>query len=78
MIPGIRQRAIVGEGGKIEIRSPELPPSAVVEVIVMIEPAEGDTTECLLSSEANRKRLMESLEDLKDRSRYRFPASATL
>ena len=37
MINGIRQKAIVGKGGRIEIRSPELPMVITVEIIVLIE-----------------------------------------
>jgi len=33
MIAGVRQKAVVGEGGKIEILSPELPNGTLVEVI---------------------------------------------
>lgn len=62
MITGIRQKTVVGEGGKIEIVSSDLPPGAEVEVIVFVEPVEQDETECLLSTEANRKHLLEALD----------------
>lgn len=37
MLNGLRQKAIVKPGGVIEICSPELPPGATVEVIVLLE-----------------------------------------
>lgn len=37
MDKAIKQKAIVKPGGIVEIRSPELPPGAVVDVIVIIE-----------------------------------------
>jgi len=67
MITGIRQKTVVREGGKIEIVSPELPTGAVVEVIVVVEPVEQDTTEYLLSTEANRKHLLEAMENIEKR-----------
>jgi len=70
MINGIRQQTVVKEGGKVEIMSSELPIGAKVEVFVWIEPYEQDTTEYLLSTEANRKHLLQAMENLKDRSSY--------
>jgi antitoxin YefM len=70
VISGIRQRVIVGEGGTIEVLAPDLPKGTTVEVIVFIEPEERDTTDYLLSTEANRRHLLQALEDLEDRSRY--------
>jgi antitoxin YefM len=70
MIAGIRQKTIVGEGGKIELSSPELPSGMLVEVIILVEPEEQDTTEYLLSTEANRNHLLQALHDLDDPSRY--------
>jgi len=72
MLTGIRQTARVVEGGKIEIQSLELPIGALVEVIVLVEPDAQDTTEYLLSTEANRTHLREALRDLKDPSSYRY------
>ncbi len=63
MITGIREKTIVREGGKIEISSPDLPIGAEVEVIVLVEGEEQDTTEYLLSTEANREHLMKALRD---------------
>jgi antitoxin YefM len=70
MITGVRQKTVVGEGGKIELSSPELPPGTLVEVIVLVEPEEQDTTEYLLSTEANREHLLQALRDLDDSSCY--------
>ncbi len=79
MIAGIRQKAVVGEGGKIEVSSPELPSGMLVEVIVMVEPAEQqDTTGYLLSTEANRNHLLQALRDLEDPSRYIYVNPADL
>jgi antitoxin YefM len=64
MISGIREKTVVKEGGKIEISSPDLPDGAQVEVIVVIE--EQDTTEYLLSTEANRRHLERAMKDLEN------------
>ncbi len=69
MITGIREKAIVKEGGRIEILSPDLPIGMEVEVIVLVED-EQDTTEYLLSTEANRKYLEEALEELKHPEKF--------
>ena len=78
MITGIRQKTIVGEGGKIEFLSPELPSGMLVEVIVLVEPEEQDTTEYLLSQETNRTHLLEALQDLDNPSCYIYVDSAEL
>ena len=70
MIGSIRQKTIVREGGWVEIRSPELPIGARVEVIVLVEPEDSDTTEYLLSSEANRQHLEQALKDAEDPANY--------
>jgi antitoxin YefM len=78
MITGIRQRTIVQEGGKVEVSSSELPSGLLVEVIVLVEPEAQDTTEYLLSSEANRSHLLQALRDLDDPSRYIYVDPADL
>ncbi len=78
MINGIRQQTIVREGGKIEIISSELPVGKKVEVFVWIEPSEQDTTEYLLSTEANRKHLLQAIKDLEDKSSYIYVNSDEL
>jgi antitoxin YefM len=69
MLTGIRQKTRVAEGGRIEIPFSELPIGALVEVIVLVE---QDTTESLLSTEANRAHLREALRDLDAPSSYRY------
>jgi antitoxin YefM len=78
MITGIRQKTIVKEDGKIEILSSGLPPGVTVEVIVFVDSEEQDTTEYLLSKEANRKHLYQALKDLEDRSTYTYVNPADL
>ena len=78
MIAGIRQKTIVGEGGKVEVLSPELPDGTLVDVIILVEPVEQDTTEYLLSTEANRHHLLQALQDLKRPSSYIYVNSADL
>ncbi len=78
MITGIRQKTVVGEGGKIEFVSPELPSGTLVEVIVLMEPEDQDATEYLLSTEANRNHLLQALQDLDDPSRYIYRDPAEL
>lgn len=70
MIAGIRQKAIVGSSGKVEITAPELPVGTLVDVIVLVEPVEQDTTDYLLSSESNRNHLVRALRELDDQSSY--------
>ncbi|MEH2438404.1 MAG: hypothetical protein V7K25_30105 [Nostoc sp.] len=65
MLSGIKQKAIVGKDGKIELSTTELPEGTVVEVIVLIEtPIEEDETTYLLKSEANKKHLLEALDNV--------------
>jgi len=78
MIAGIRQKTIVGEGGKVEVLSPELPDGTLVDVIILVEPAEQDTTEYLLSTEANRRHLLQALSDLERPSSYIYVNPADL
>lgn len=78
MIAGIRQKALVGEHGKVEIAAPDLPTGTLVDVIVLMEPGEQDTTDYLLSSKANRSHLMQALRDLDDQSSYIYVTAADL
>ncbi len=66
MITGIREKTIVKEGGKVEISSTDLPIGMEVEVIVLVEEEEPDTTEYLLSTEANRRHLERAMRDAED------------
>ena len=70
MIAGIRQKAVVGEGGKIQISAPDLPRGAVVDVIVLLESRRQDTTGYLLSTDANRDHLQRALRELDDPAGY--------
>ncbi len=63
MLNGIREMTVVKEGGFIEIPATELPAGTQVEVIILAE--EWDETDYLLSTEANRRRMYEALEELK-------------
>lgn len=78
MIAGIRQKAIVGASGKVEISAPDLPAGTLVDVIVLVEPGEQDTTEYLLSSESNRNHLMRALREMDDRSSYIYVSPSDL
>jgi hypothetical protein len=69
MITGIREKAIVKEGGRIEIPFSDLPMGREVEVIVLVED-EQDTTKYLLSTEANREYLERALEELKHPEKF--------
>ncbi|BAT55141.1 hypothetical protein NOS3756_41200 [Nostoc sp. NIES-3756] len=66
MLNGIKQKAIVGKDGKIELSATEIPEGTVVEVIVLVDSSiqEEDETAYLLKSEANKKRLLESVENV--------------
>jgi antitoxin YefM len=78
VLSGIRRQAVVGKDGKIEIQASELTAGTVVEVIVLVEqdqPQEDasqltseDTTEYLLSTEANRHRLRAAIQDVETRT----------
>jgi antitoxin YefM len=78
MITGIRQKAIVGEGGRIEILSPDLIDGTLVDVIVLVEPVEQDATDYLLSTEANRRHLRQALRELDQTSNYIYQNVADL
>jgi antitoxin YefM len=64
MLNGIKQKAIVGKDGKIELLTTELPEGALVEVIVLVESKIEDETTYLLKSEANKKHLLKALENV--------------
>lgn len=63
----ITQRLRVGSGGTIMIQSPELPEGSMVDVLVVIAPGEQDTTDYLLSTDANRQHLLDALENIENR-----------
>jgi antitoxin YefM len=78
MLSGIKQQAVVGKGGKIEIQTSELTEGTVVEVIVLVEQDATETdasqstlqdeTEYLLSTEANRHRLMTAIQNVETKN----------
>lgn len=83
MVNQIKQRGVVGKDGKIEVRTPEIPEGTVVEVTIRVEEILSeqpedleqvqDTTDYLLSSAANRERLLASLQQLEsERGLIRF------
>lgn len=65
MLTGIREKTIVKENGMVEISAPDLPVGTEVEVIILVED-EQDTTEYLLSTEANRRHLEQAMLDAED------------
>lgn len=66
MVNTIRQKAIVGKNGKIEISQSQFKEGASVEVIIINDSMEiEDETTYLLKSEANKKQLLESIENVK-------------
>jgi antitoxin YefM len=78
MLNGIKQQAVVGKDGKIEIQTSELTEGTVVEVIVLVEQDATETdssqstlqdeTEYLLSTEANRHRLMTAIQNVETKN----------
>jgi antitoxin YefM len=66
MISGIKQQSIVGKNGKIEIPLTDLPEGTLVEVIVLVESPSMDETDYLLSTPANKARLTEALDNVKN------------
>ncbi|GAB4177532.1 MAG: hypothetical protein Fur006_09280 [Coleofasciculaceae cyanobacterium] len=78
MLSGIKQQAIVGKDGKIEIQTSELAEGTIVEVIVLVEhdrvetdasqSTPQDTTEYLLSTAANRHRLMSAIQNIETKT----------
>jgi antitoxin YefM len=74
----LAESRVVGEGGKVEVLSPELPDGTLVDVIILVEPVEQDTTEYLLSAAANRRHLLQALQDLERPSSYIYVNPADL
>lgn len=65
MLNAIKQKAVVGKDGKIELLATELAEGTVVEVIVLFEKEiEEDATTYLLKSEANKARLLKAIENV--------------
>jgi len=66
MLTGIREKTVVKENGTVEISALDLPVGTQVEVIVLVEEEEMDTTEYLLSTKANREHLERAMRDAED------------
>jgi antitoxin YefM len=67
MLNSIKQKAIVGQNGRIELPTTELTEGTVVEVIVLVEAdPEEDETDYLLRSRANKQQLLDALENVKN------------
>jgi antitoxin YefM len=67
MINSIKQKAIVGRNGRIELSTTELAEGTRVEVSVLVEAeAEEDETDYLLRSRANKQQLLDALENVKN------------
>ncbi len=58
----IKHKGIVGKKGKIEIESAELTEGTEVEIIILVPFLETDTTDYLLSTDANRRELSEAIQ----------------
>ncbi|MGK7880337.1 MAG: hypothetical protein AB4060_09585 [Crocosphaera sp.] len=67
MIKAIKQKVIVNQEGKIEVYSSELQEGTKVEIIILVNSPETDTTEYLLSTKANEKELLEARERVEKR-----------
>lgn len=70
----IKYRAIV-KNGRLEMPMINLPEGTIVEAILLVEQTE---TAYLLSTEANRRNLLEGLEELKQPQNYIYVDIATL
>lgn len=78
----IKYRAII-KNGKLEMPIIDLPEGTIVEAILLIaseieSKIEMDETAYLLSTEANRRNLLEGLEQLKQPQNYIYVDVATL
>ena len=62
MVTAIKQMGTVGKDGKIELYTPELLEGTQVEVILLIN--SQNETEYLLSTSANRKRLLDAVSNI--------------
>lgn len=68
MITSIRERTTVKNGGRVEVYASGLDDGTEVEVLIFLA-GEMDETEYLLSTEANRERLLKAARNLDDKER---------
>ena len=74
----IKYKAII-KNGRLEMPIIDLPEGTIVEAILLIESEiEMDETAYLRSTEANRRNLLEGLEELKHPQNYIYVDIATL
>ncbi len=62
MIKAVKQKGIIGKTGKLEIQTEDIPEGTEVEVIILVDSSETDATEYLLSTEANKRKLLEAID----------------
>jgi len=67
VIRAIKQKGIVGREGKIELHSLELEEGTSVDIIILVSDTESDTTEYLLSTEANQRELSKAIERIENK-----------
>ena len=74
MLTEIVERTKVMPGGRIEFESDELEEGEIVELRIRPAPAPGeiDTTDYLMSTKANRERLLESIQEAKEHPERRI------
>ncbi len=67
------------KNGQLDLPNLDLPEGTVIEaILLMVESNEGDETDYLLSTEANRQHLKEAIESLKNPQNYIYVNSADL
>ncbi|MEA5509088.1 hypothetical protein VB715_04855 [Crocosphaera sp. UHCC 0190] len=69
------------KNGKLDLPTLDLPEGTIVEAILLVNEQpqkEVDETEYLLSTEANRRHLMEALDELKEPQNYIYVDPANL
>ena len=62
MVTAIKQIGTVGKNGKIELYTPQLMEGTQVEVILLVD--SQDETDYLLSSPANRERILDAIANV--------------
>jgi antitoxin YefM len=78
LMNALKYKTII-KNGQLDLPPLDLPEGTVVEAILLIqEPTEMDETDYLLSTEANRQHLKETLESLKNPDNYIYVDPAKL